>query len=94
MWYVVIGFLLTLLVGIIFSYIVNWCSKQPDTVPNPDLFAPLVRGYVKRKYRTKARVHGEDDVSLIKKYLYLLSFRTCLYNPTIVIQPLALEYQM
>jgi hypothetical protein len=67
MWYVVIGFLTTLLVGIIVSYIISWCSKEPDTVYNPDLFAPLVQSYVKRRYRTKTTVDDEDEVSLTYK---------------------------
>jgi hypothetical protein len=67
MWYVVIGFLVTLLVGIIISYIISWCSKEPDTVYNPDLFAPLVRSYVKRRYQTRTAVHDEDEVSLTYK---------------------------
>ncbi|KDR21691.1 putative sodium-dependent multivitamin transporter isoform X1 [Zootermopsis nevadensis] len=67
MWYVVIGFLVTLLVGIIVSYVISWCRKEPDTVHNPDLFAPLVRGYVKRRYQTKAPVDDEDEVAMKEK---------------------------
>jgi hypothetical protein len=63
----VIGFLVTLLVGVICSCIVNWFNKGPCTVPNPDLFAPLVRRYVKKNYHTKATVDDEDDVSFIYK---------------------------
>jgi hypothetical protein len=67
MWYVVIGFLVTLLVGIIISHTISWCSKEPATVCNPDLFSPLVQSYVKRRYQTKTTVDGEDDVSLTYK---------------------------
>jgi hypothetical protein len=63
----VIGFLVTLLVGIICSCIINWCNKEPHTVPDPDLFAPFIRRYVKKNYHTKATEDDEDDVSLIYK---------------------------
>ncbi|XP_033609452.1 putative sodium-dependent multivitamin transporter isoform X2 [Cryptotermes secundus] len=61
LWYVVIGFLVTLLVGVICSCIVNWCSKEPHTTSNPDLFAPLIRCYVKQNYHTKATADDDDD---------------------------------
>jgi hypothetical protein len=63
MWYVVIGYLLTLLVGVIISYIVKWYKKEVVTVSNPDLFSPLVRGYIKRKYTLKGATDDEDGVS-------------------------------
>jgi len=63
MWYVVIGCLLTLLVGVIISYIVKWYKKEVVTVSNPDLFSPLVRGYIKRKYMLKGATDDEDGVS-------------------------------
>jgi len=63
MWYVVIGYLLTLLVGVIISYIVKWYKKEVVTVSNPDLFSPLVRGYIKRKYMLKGATDDEDGVS-------------------------------
>ena len=65
MWYVVIGFLLSLLVGVIVSYIVNWYKKETVTVSNPDLFSPLVRGYIKKRYKIKGATDDEDGVSLI-----------------------------
>jgi len=63
MWYAVIGCLLTLLVGVIISYIVKWYKKEVVTVSNPDLFSPLVRGYIKRKYMLKGATDNEDGVS-------------------------------
>lgn len=72
LWYVVIGFLVTLLVGVICSCIVNWCSKELRTTSNPDLFAPPIQRYVKQNYHTKATVDDDDDdddVSLIYNYL-------------------------
>jgi len=68
MWYVVIGCLLTLLVGVIVSYIVKWYKKEAVTVSSPDLFSPLVRGYIKKKYKIKGATHDEDGVSLV--YIY------------------------
>jgi hypothetical protein len=65
MWYVVIGFLLTLLVGVIVSYIAKWYTKEAETVPNPDLFSPLVQGCIKQRYKLKAATDDEDGVSLI-----------------------------
>lgn len=62
MWYVVIGYLLTLLVGVIISYIVKWYKKEVVTVSNPDLFSPLVRGYIKRKYTLKGATDDEDGM--------------------------------
>jgi hypothetical protein len=92
----VIGFLVTLLVGVICSCIVNWCSKEPRTASNPDLFAPLIRRYVKQNYHTKATVDDDDDdddgdVSLIYKYLCIckknivLASRTSHFYAAIVI---------
>ena len=65
MWYVVIGCLLTLLVGVIVSYVVMWYKKEAVTVSNPDLFSPLVRGYIKKRYKIKGATDDEDGVSLI-----------------------------
>ena len=66
LWYVVIGFLLTLLVGVIVSYVVTWFSKEAETIPNPDLFSPLIQGCVKRRYNIKAATDDDDDdVSLL-----------------------------
>lgn len=62
MWYVVIGFLLTLLVGVIVSYIVKWCSKEAETVPNADLFSPLVQGFIKQRYKIQAATDDEDGM--------------------------------
>jgi len=62
MWYVVIGCLLTLLVGVIVSYIVKWYKKEVVTVSNPDLFSPLVRGYIKKRYKIKGATDDEDGV--------------------------------
>jgi len=59
MWYVVIGCLLTLLVGVIVSYIVKWYKKEAVTVSNPDLFSPLVRGYIKKRYKIKGATDNE-----------------------------------
>jgi hypothetical protein len=63
MWYAVIGCLLTLLVGVIVSYIVKWYKKEDVTVSNPDLFSPLVQGYIKRKYMLKGATGDGDGVS-------------------------------
>jgi hypothetical protein len=65
MWYVVIGCLLTLLVGVMVSYIVKWYKKEAVTVSNPDLFSPLVRSYIKKMYKIKGATGDEDGVSLI-----------------------------
>jgi len=65
MWYVVIGCLLTLLVGVIISYIVMWYKKEAVTVTNPDLFSPLVRSYIKKRYKIKGATDYEVGVSLI-----------------------------
>jgi hypothetical protein len=70
LWYVVIGFLVTLLVGVICSCISNWYIKEPHTVSNPDLFSPLIRRCVKQNYHKKATIDDEDDVSLIYKYVH------------------------
>lgn len=64
MWYVVIGFLVTLLVGFVVSQIVNWRRGSPTHL-NPDLFAPVMRKYVRRRYSTKAV--GDDDDEVIKQ---------------------------
>jgi len=65
MWYVVIGCLLTLLVGVIISYIVKWYKKETVTVTNPDHFSPLVRGYIKKTYKIMGAAEYEVGVSLI-----------------------------
>jgi len=65
MWYGVIGCLLTLLVGVIVSYVVKWYKKETVTVSNPDLFSPLVQGYIKKRYKIKGATDEEDGVSLI-----------------------------
>ena len=65
MWYVVIGCLLTLLVGVIVSYIVKWYKKETVTVSNPDLFSTLVRGYIRKRYKIKGATDDGDGVSLI-----------------------------
>jgi hypothetical protein len=81
MWYVVIGFLLTLLVGVIVSYIVKWCSKEAETVPNADLFSPLVQGFIKQRYKIQAATDDEDGVSLIYvKYITNLKDYSPGYN--------------
>jgi hypothetical protein len=67
MWNVVIGWLLTLLIGVIVSYIVKWYKKEAVTVSNPDLFSPLVRGYIKKRYKTQGAT-DDDGVSL--DYIY------------------------
>ena len=64
LWLVVIGFLLTLLVGVIISYIVKWYTKEAVTISNLDLFSPLVRGCIKKRYKIKETT-DEDCVSLI-----------------------------
>jgi uncharacterized membrane protein YraQ (UPF0718 family) len=65
MLYVIIGWLLTLLVGVIVSYIIKWYKKEAVTITNPDLFSPLVRGYIKKRYKIQGATDDETDVSLI-----------------------------
>jgi hypothetical protein len=38
------------------------------TVSNPDLFSPLVRGYIKKRYKIQGATVDDGDVSLI--YIY------------------------
>jgi len=64
MWYVVIGCLLTLLVGVIVSYIVKWYKKEAVTISNLDLFSPLVRGYIKKRYKIKGATDDEDGMAM------------------------------
>ncbi|PSN51941.1 putative sodium-dependent multivitamin transporter [Blattella germanica] len=49
MWYVVIGFLVTVLVGVIVSHIVRLCSKKAQKQVNPDLFVPFIANYLRLK---------------------------------------------
>ena len=78
MWYVVIGCLLTLLVGVIVSYIVMWYKKEAVTVSNPDLFSPLVQGYIKKRYKIKGATHVEDGVSLFYIHHQIKRLFTCI----------------
>jgi hypothetical protein len=70
MLYVIIGWLLTLLVGIIVSYIVKWYRKEAVTISNPDLFSPLVRGYIKKRYKIKGEADDDDDDDVSLIYIY------------------------
>ncbi|GLH06851.1 Putative sodium-dependent multivitamin transporter [Gryllus bimaculatus] len=51
LWYIVLGFLITLFIGTIVSCLYNCYAKKIETDLNPDLFSPFVRKYVKRRQR-------------------------------------------
>jgi len=42
-----------------------WYKKEAVTVTNPDLFSPLVRSYIKKRYKIKGATDYEVGVSLI-----------------------------
>ena len=62
MWYVVIGFVVTLFVGLLVSSIVTMYNKKQESVPDPDLFVPFVRRYLKKKYDLV--LESDDTVSI------------------------------
>ncbi|KAJ9601324.1 hypothetical protein L9F63_000546, partial [Diploptera punctata] len=71
MWYVVIGFLITLLVGLVISHIANSLRKVPAAGRDPDLFVPFVRNYLKRKHNLDEdcednMVKNENGINIVR----------------------------
>lgn len=50
-WYIVLGLVITLVVGIVISWLASAIGYASEDDPNPDLFIPPVAKYLKKRRR-------------------------------------------
>ncbi|XP_067005284.1 putative sodium-dependent multivitamin transporter [Anabrus simplex] len=67
LWCVVIGFLVTLAVGNLVSCLLNSVCTKSSVPPDPNLYSPLIRKFIKRRQARLLLQNGTPASSLISK---------------------------
>lgn len=75
MWYVVIGFLITVIVGLIVSWIKNLVDREEPKKMNPALFSPLISRHVKK--HLGERVSRRFTIFRVKHHVIFFFFTRC-----------------
>ncbi|XP_012280969.1 putative sodium-dependent multivitamin transporter [Orussus abietinus] len=72
MWYAPLGFLITIIVGLVVSNLVYLCSGRERVECDPDLFFPFVSTRLRRKLRLNTESNGHQIPSIVlqRKYTF------------------------
>ena len=67
MWYSAIGFVWTIIIGLLCSYLARLICDNQNAELDPDLFFPFVARYIKKRRRRLTEING----NLTSKSLYV-----------------------